>query len=140
MFAYDNVKDNPADREKLRIALEEAVKRQMMSDVPYGVLLSGGLDSSIISAVTQKYAQNRIESGGKETAWWPRLHSFAVGLHGAPDLEKARLVARHIGTGEPVRRGNPRIFVEFAVERKLDDVRKHHHGYHYYPDVHDILF
>ena len=97
-FAYDNVKDNPADREELRIALEEAVKRQMMSDVPYGVLLSGGLDSSIISAVTQKYAQNRIESGGKETAWWPRLHSFAVGLHGAPDLEKARLVARHIGT------------------------------------------
>ena len=97
-FAYDNVKDTPADREELRMALEEAVKRQMMSDVPYGVLLSGGLDSSIISAVTQKYAQNRIESGERETAWWPRLHSFAVGLHGAPDLEKARLVARHIGT------------------------------------------
>ena len=97
-FSYDNVKDNPADGEELRRALEEAVKRQMMSDVPYGVLLSGGLDSSIISAVTQKYAQKRIESGGKETAWWPRLHSFAVGLHGAPDLEKARLVAHHIGT------------------------------------------
>ena len=97
-FSYDNVKNNPADREELRMALEEAVKRQMMSDVPYGVLLSGGLDSSIISAVTQKYAKTRIESGGKEAAWWPRLHSFAVGLHGAPDLEKARLVARHIGT------------------------------------------
>ena len=97
-FSYDNVKDNPADREELRLALEEAVKRQMMSDVPYGVLLSGGLDSSIISAVAQKYAQNRIETGGREAAWWPRLHSFAVGLKGAPDLEKARLVAQHIGT------------------------------------------
>lgn len=97
-FSYDSVKDNPADREELRLALEEAVRRQMMSDVPYGVLLSGGLDSSIISAVAQKYAQNRIETGGKEAAWWPRLHSFAVGLKGAPDLEKARLVAQHIGT------------------------------------------
>ena len=98
-FSYDNVKDNPANREELRIALKEAVKRQMMSDVPYGVLLSGGLDSSIISAVAQEYAQNRIETGGREAAWWPRLHSFAVGLKGAPDLEKARLVAQHIGTG-----------------------------------------
>ena len=97
-FSYDNVKDNPANREELRIALKEAVKRQMMSDVPYGVLLSGGLDSSIISAVAQEYAQNRIETGGREAAWWPRLHSFAVGLKGAPDLEKARLVAQHIGT------------------------------------------
>ena len=97
-FSYDNVKDNPADKDELREALEGAVRRQMMSDVPYGVLLSGGLDSSIISAVAQKYAENRIETGGKEAAWWPRLHSFAVGLQGAPDLEKARLVANHIGT------------------------------------------
>lgn len=97
-FSYDNVKDNPANKDELREALEEAVRRQMMSDVPYGVLLSGGLDSSIISAVAQKYAENRIETGGKEAAWWPRLHSFAVGLQGAPDLEKARLVANHIGT------------------------------------------
>ena len=97
-FGYDNVKDNPADKDELREALEQAVRRQMMSDVPYGVLLSGGLDSSIISAVAQKYAENRIETGGKEAAWWPRLHSFAVGLQGAPDLEKARLVANHIGT------------------------------------------
>ena len=97
-FNYDNVKDNPADKDELREALEGAVRRQMMSDVPYGVLLSGGLDSSIISAVAQKYAKNRIETGGKEAAWWPRLHSFAVGLQGAPDLEKARLVANHIGT------------------------------------------
>ena len=97
-FSYDNVKDNPANKDELREALEGAVRRQMMSDVPYGVLLSGGLDSSIISAVAQKYAENRIETGGKEAAWWPRLHSFAVGLQGAPDLEKARLVANHIGT------------------------------------------
>ena len=97
-FSYDSVKDNPADADELRRALEAAVRRQMMSDVPYGVLLSGGLDSSIISAVAQKYAKRRVETGGEEAAWWPRLHSFAVGLRGAPDLEKARLVAEHIGT------------------------------------------
>lgn len=97
-FSYDNVKDNPASVDELRDGLEAAVRRQMMSDVPYGVLLSGGLDSSIISAVAQKYAKRRIETGGEEAAWWPRLHSFAVGLRGAPDLEKARLVAEHIGT------------------------------------------
>ena len=97
-FSYDSVKDNPASVDELREALEASVRRQMMSDVPYGVLLSGGLDSSIISAVAQKYAGNRVETGGKEAAWWPRLHSFAVGLRGAPDLLKARLVAEHIGT------------------------------------------
>lgn len=97
-FSYDNVKDNPASVDELREALEASVRRQMMSDVPYGVLLSGGLDSSVISAVAQKYAGNRVETGGKEAAWWPRLHSFAVGLRGAPDLLKARLVAEHIGT------------------------------------------
>ena len=97
-FCYDNVKDNPADTATLRSSLEAAVRRQLMSDVPYGVLLSGGLDSSIISAVAMKYADRRIESGGTEAAWWPRLHSFAIGLAGAPDLDKARLVARHIGT------------------------------------------
>lgn len=97
-FSYDSVKDNPASVDELREALEASVRRQMMSDVPYGVLLSGGLDSSIISAVAQKYAGNRVETGGKETAWWPRLHSFAVGLRGAPDLLKARLVAERIGT------------------------------------------
>ena len=97
-FCYDNVKDNPADTATLRSSLEAAVRRQLMSDVPYGVLLSGGLDSSIISAVAKKYADRRIESGGTEAAWWPRLHSFAIGLAGAPDLDKARLVARHIGT------------------------------------------
>lgn len=95
---YDNVKDNGADIDALRVGLQEAVKRQLMSDVPYGVLLSGGLDSSIISAIAQKYASKRVEDGGQTGAWWPRLHSFAVGLKGAPDLEKARRVAEYIGT------------------------------------------
>lgn len=97
-FSYEAVKDNGADEEELHRALEAAVRRQMMSDVPYGVLLSGGLDSSIISAVAAKYAARRIEDDGRDAAWWPRLHSFAVGLRGAPDLAKARLVADHIGT------------------------------------------
>jgi len=96
--SYDNVKDNKSDIGTLREALEAAVKRQLMSDVPYGVLLSGGLDSSIISAVAKKYASRRIESGDRDTAWWPQLHSFAVGLKGAPDLAAARKVAEHIGT------------------------------------------
>lgn len=95
---YDAVKDNGADTEELRQALEQAVRRQLMSDVPYGVLLSGGLDSSVISAVAHKFSATRVESGGRDEAWWPRLHSFAVGLRGAPDLAKARLVADHIGT------------------------------------------
>ncbi len=95
---YEAVKDNGADIDSLRVGLQEAVKRQLMSDVPYGVLLSGGLDSSIISAIAQKFAVRRVEDGGQTGAWWPRLHSFAVGLKGAPDLEKARLVAEHIGT------------------------------------------
>ena len=95
---YEAVKDNGADIDSLRVGLQEAVKRQLMSDVPYGVLLSGGLDSSIISAIAQKFATRRVEDGGQTGAWWPRLHSFAVGLKGAPDLEKARLVAEHIGT------------------------------------------
>ena len=95
---YDNVKDNTASSDAIRKSLCAAVKRQMMSDVPYGVLLSGGLDSSIISAITESYAERRIETDSRSRAWWPRLHSFAVGLKGAPDLAKARLVADHIGT------------------------------------------
>ncbi|MGN0069968.1 MAG: asparagine synthase B [Prevotella sp.] len=95
---YDSVKDNGASVKELRSALEEAVRRQLMSDVPYGVLLSGGLDSSVISAVAERFSENRVEEGGCTRAWWPRLHSFAVGLKGAPDLAKARLVADHIGT------------------------------------------
>ncbi|TAM97080.1 MAG: asparagine synthase B [Chitinophagaceae bacterium] len=95
---YDNVKDNHSDIAVLREGLEKAVHRQMMSDVPYGVLLSGGLDSSIIAAVTKKFAAMRIESGDKEQAWYPQLHSFAVGLEGSPDLAAARRAADHIGT------------------------------------------
>ena len=95
---YDNVKDNTASSDAIRKSLCAAVKRQMMSDVPYGVLLSGGLDSSVISAITESYAERRIETDSRSRAWWPRLHSFAVGLKGAPDLAKARLVADHIGT------------------------------------------
>ncbi|PLB86870.1 asparagine synthase B [Dysgonamonadaceae bacterium] len=95
---YDNVKDNTSSVETLRKALEDAVERQLMSDVPYGVLLSGGLDSSIISAIAKKFAARRIESGNKEEAWWPRLHSFAIGLEGSPDLAAARKVAEHIGS------------------------------------------
>ncbi|BDM64973.1 asparagine synthase B [Shewanella sp. NFH-SH190041] len=97
-MSYDAVKDNAADKAELRQALESAVKRQLMSDVPYGVLLSGGLDSSIISAITQTFAKRRIEDDGATDAWWPQLHSFAVGLKGAPDLAAAQKVADAIGT------------------------------------------
>ena len=95
---YDNIKDNVTDKLALRDALEDAVKRQLMCDVPYGVLLSGGLDSSIISAVTKLFAARRIEDDGKSEAWWPQLHSFAVGLKGSPDLSAAQKVADHLGT------------------------------------------
>lgn len=89
---------NPAVIEKVRVGLETAVKQQLMSDVPYGVLLSGGLDSSIIAAITQKFSKKRVESGDTSAAWWPQLHSFAVGLEGSPDLVAARKAAEYIGT------------------------------------------
>jgi asparagine synthase (glutamine-hydrolysing) len=95
---YDAVKSNKSDIDELREALEKSVHRQLMSDVPYGVLLSGGLDSSVVSAIAKKYAARRIETQDASEAWWPRLHSFAVGLHGSPDLAAARKVADHIGT------------------------------------------
>ena len=112
---YDHVKDNPTDITQLRKALEDAVHRQLMSDVPYGVLLSGGLDSSIISAVTAKYARNRIESGDTQEAWYPRLHSFAIGLEGSPDLIAAQKAAEHIGSIHHE--------VHFTVQEGLDAVR-----------------
>lgn len=95
---YQAVKNNEASVQNLRQAMESAVKRQLMSDVPYGVLLSGGLDSSITSAIAKTYAEMRIETDDKEKAWWPQLHSFVIGIEGAPDLKAARKVAEHIGT------------------------------------------
>lgn len=96
--SYDSVKNNPANVKDIHDAFEQAVVRQLMSDVPYGVLLSGGLDSSIVSAIAKKYASKRVETDGKQDAWWPQLHSFAVGLKGAPDLVAAKKVADYIGT------------------------------------------
>ncbi len=103
---------NPSVIEKLRNGLESAVKAQLMSDVPYGVLLSGGLDSSIIAAVTQKYSKKRVESDSKESAWWPQLHSFAVGLEGSPDLVAAKKAADYIGTVHHE--------VHFTIQEALD--------------------
>ena len=114
-FSYDAVKDNTASTRAIHDALEDAVRRQLMSDVPYGVLLSGGLDSSVISAVAEKYAERRIEEDGRERAWWPRLHSFAVGLKGAPDLAKARMVANHIGTVHHE--------INYTIQEGLDAIR-----------------
>lgn len=114
-FEYDAVKDNPASNEEIRQALRQAVKKQMMSDVPYGVLLSGGLDSSVISAITENYAEHRIEDNSQSKAWWPRLHSFAVGLKGAPDLAKARMVAEHIGTVHHE--------INYTIQEGLDAIR-----------------
>ncbi len=114
-FSYDAVKDNPAGSEEIRQALRSAVKQQLMSDVPYGVLLSGGLDSSVISAIAEQYSENRIEDEGRTRAWWPRLHSFAVGLKGAPDLAKARLVAEHIGTVHHE--------INYTIQEGLDAIR-----------------
>jgi asparagine synthase (glutamine-hydrolysing) len=109
---YSNVENNVSDGAVLKKALEDAVHRQLMSDVPYGVLLSGGLDSS---AITKKFAPNRIESGDQQQAWYPQLHSFAIGLKGSPDLAAARTVADHIGSVHHE--------INFTVQEGLDAIR-----------------
>ena len=112
---YDAVKDNGASVQDIHDALEAAVKRQLMSDVPYGGLLSGGLDSSVISAIAEKFSEHRIEDDSATKAWWPRLHSFAVGLKGAPDLAKAKMVADHIGTVHHE--------INYTIQEGLDAIR-----------------
>ncbi|MDA0317302.1 MAG: asparagine synthase B [Bacteroidetes bacterium] len=113
--AYDAVKDNETSIQEIKEALEAAVHRQLMSDVPYGVLLSGGLDSSVTSAIAKKYTQKRVESGDTEYAWWPQLHSFSVGLEGSPDLAAAQKVANHIGTVHHE--------IKFTIQEGLDAIK-----------------
>lgn len=112
---YENVENNVSDKAQLRKALEDAVHRQLMSDVPYGVLLSGGLDSSLTAAIAKKFAENRIESGDKQRAWYPQLHSFAIGLEGSPDLKASGKVAEQIGTIHHE--------IHFTVQEGLDAVK-----------------
>jgi asparagine synthase (glutamine-hydrolysing) len=112
---FEAVKENQTSIDELHDALEAAVHRQLMSDVPYGVLLSGGLDSSVTSALAKKYAEKRVESGDTQEAWWPRLHSFSVGLEGSPDLAAAQLVADHIGTVHHE--------IKFTIQEGLDAIK-----------------
>ena len=112
---YKAVKENQTSIDEIHDALEAAVHRQLMSDVPYGVLLSGGLDSSVTSAIAKKYAEKRIESDDTQAAWWPQLHSFSVGLEGSPDLAAAKLVADHIGTVHHE--------IKFTIQEGLDAIK-----------------
>lgn len=112
---YEAVKDNEASVQELHDALEAAVQRQLMSDVPYGVLLSGGLDSSVISAIAKKFSAKRIETDNKRAAWWPQLHSFAIGLKDSPDLAKSREVADYIGTIHHE--------IKYTIQEGLDAIR-----------------
>ena len=123
---YDAVKENSGDAASIRSALEDAVKRQLMSDVPYGVLLSGGLDSSVISAIAEKYSEMRIEDDSRSKAYWPRLHSFAVGLKGAPDLAKAKIVTDHISTVHHE--------INYTIQEGLDALR----DVIYYIETYDV--
>jgi asparagine synthase (glutamine-hydrolysing) len=112
---YENVKNNPANIEDLTNALEAAVHRQLMSDVPYGVLLSGGLDSTITSALAKKFSRKRVEDDDQKDAWWPQLHSFAIGLDGSPDLAAARKAADEIGTIHHE--------IHYTIQEGLDAIR-----------------
>ncbi|MBQ9213498.1 MAG: asparagine synthase B, partial [Bacteroidales bacterium] len=123
---YDNVKTSKLNTTDIRTALENAVKRQLMSDVPYGVLLSGGLDSSVISAIAKKYSAMRVETDSTQQSWWPQLHSFAVGLKGAPDLSAAKKVADYIGTVHHE--------INYTVQEGLDAIR----DVIYYIETYDV--
>ena len=123
---YEAVKNNESSMSRLHDALEAAVRRQLMSDVPYGVLLSGGLDSSVISAIAKKHAGLRVETDNQSEAWWPQLHSFAVGLKGSPDLVKAREVAEHIGTVHHE--------IHYTIQEGLDAIR----DVIYYVETYDV--
>ena len=123
---YEAVKNNKSSMTRLHDALEAAVRRQLMSDVPYGVLLSGGLDSSVISAIAKKHAELRVETDNQSEAWWPQLHSFAVGLKGSPDLVKAREVAEHIGTVHHE--------IHYTIQEGLDAIR----DVIYYIETYDV--
>ena len=123
---YGAVKDNPASVDAIHDGLTAAVKRQLMSDVPYGVLLSGGLDSSVISAIAEKFSEHRIEDNSQTRAYWPRLHSFAVGLKGAPDLAKAKMVADHISTVHHE--------INYTIQEGLDAIR----DVIYYIETYDV--
>ncbi len=123
---YENVKENATEIATLRKALEAAVHRQLMSDVPYGVLLSGGLDSSITSAIAKKYSEKRIESEDTESAWWPQLHSFAIGLEGSPDLAAAQKVADHLKTVHHE--------IKFTIQEGIDAI----HDVIYHLETYDI--
>lgn len=123
---YEAVADAPASVSALREGLEKTVREQLMSDVPYGVLLSGGLDSSVISAIAKRYAARRVETDGKMAAWWPQLHSFAIGLEGAPDLAKAREVADFIGTVHHE--------IHYTIQEGLDALR----DVIYYIETYDV--